>query len=233
MKGCVIMEKNVNNIDSFILFNQCNFCGKKGLCCDMKRENLGVNNRINLFDAANYFADLFLNYDKKINCTSVKIQKLILLLQLYTIVKTDGKENFTDIKEILIAPCGCKIPEAESYISSFFIEGAIENKPLDLTIKEKKELLQPKIHSNALFDDSFIDDETKIMMIDIFNTFGLYSAVTIGEFFDPLRPDKIKDIIPYNAKISEFNSWILNSFDKMDDFIKKYINDRIKNGFEL
>lgn len=227
------MEKNVNDFDSFFLFNQCYFCVEKGTYCDAKREKLKLNNKITLFDAANYFADLFLNYGREINCTSVKIQKLILLLQLYTIKKTDGKENFTNIKEILVAPCGCKIPEAEPYISSFFLDGAIENKPLDLTFKEKEELLQPKIHSNALFDDSFINDETKIMMIDIFNTFGLYSAVTIGEFFDPLRPENIKDIIPYTAKITEFNSWILNSFDKMDDFIKNYISDRINNGFEL
>lgn len=211
---------------SVFLFKNCQFYD-----IVLKEENkeLVYLEKLSAFEASNYLFNLFKNHKVEYACTPVKMQKLVLILEVLLVKRSDGNQYFHDIDEIVIAPCGCKVPKIAMYIPSEITDGEITNEPLHLTEEDREYLLNCNDMHNPVFNQNYISAETREIIIDLFDSFGGYSAKTLGDFFNPLRPDNCEKDNDVIVSIEEFNKWILDYFDKLNNPISNFVREHI-NG---
>lgn len=191
-----------------------------------KKENENKYEPVNLYAASNYLVHLFKTYRTKFQCTPVKIQKMILILQILYIVKTNGRTNYSDITKIVLTKCSCKIPEIALCIPNEITDGIITiNKKIDLTPLDKQFLLKSKFDLGPLFEKDILPDCSKELLIDLFDEFGGFSSTDLGAFFDVLKPnDNVYDE-DFDIPINTYNKWILDRFDNLEDCIKNFVKE--------
>lgn len=212
------------------------FCGNFSIFFDdeknkkiKKQKNiimdLNKNTNNNLLELSNYLANIFIHCRTQLECPPVKIQKLILIMQIFY-VKKFNTNCAIDINKVAYAACGFKIPDVVYYIPSI-ITTSTENKnsKLDLTELEFNELINCSINSaNPLFDYKYVDEPVKKLLLHIFDNFAGYSANYLGDMLNPLKPNNY--IFKYgDIDVKEFNSWINERYENIDNEIKQFIDN--------
>lgn len=229
IKGCGSINQTSNRKDEqtehfVLLFQDCNFYILQDC---VKKEVNNKNKTIDLYNVSNYLVCLFKKFPIKYSCTPVKIQKMILILHIYYVIKSNGEKTFSTLKKVLLASCGCKLPDVEMCIPNNITEGTIINNKIDITDDLREEMLNYQMSSDNIFNPNLIDLETRNLLIDLFSSFAGYSAKYIGDCFEPIKPNDCKCSEEYEIPISLYNKWIIKNFDNLNNIISTFVKEHL------
>lgn len=188
-------------------------------------EKRKVRQMANIGAAAKYFIQLYFQTTLPYQCSRMKIEKLLSIVN-YVSLKS-GKPLFNQIMRV--NQCGTGFPEISWLIREDIKDGQND----DSGIKISPDMIDktrgyPEIYH---YDTIFNDDERKLFN-EVFCTFGAYSAkylgIAINEFVDKIsvtNNDSERPIIDYDKAMVFFeNDDCLTEFpdNKIILFIKNY-----------
>ena len=178
-----------------------------------------------LVDYLNNVFRYFEQKEKIYGCVSIKLQEIILLIQVYYHLNYDL--DIPKLDKVAVAKCGFKIPDFP-YIGYDTYADKCDNSKINLSQEAICDLHEFTYSFNCLFSNDRISEDTKNVVISAFSYFAAYDAYKLGEFLDTLKNDSLKEKEGEIITIQEFNASVDSMKDKMNDEIKKFINEKIE-----
>lgn len=187
---------------------------------------------LNVYNCSNFLINIFKVYNNvinKIGCPEIKLQKMLLILQI-CLYQNLGK-NINGLNKIDVVSCGFKIHEF-SYVGTVSTTDDYSNKIILLSEENYDLIINTNYTFNKLFDNNILNSKIKKLLLLLFQHFGDYDPYVLGQLLNGLKGDEISNEIT-TLSILEFNKLISDNYFNLDILIKNFVDEAGETIFNV